>query len=101
MADAFAVLYLPIDEDSYGYVTLEAFHSSKPVITFTDSGGTNELVVHGLNGLALEPSPVALAEGMERLWVDRAGTREMGAAAYQTLARKQIDWEHVLDTLLS
>jgi glycosyltransferase involved in cell wall biosynthesis len=101
MADAFAVLYLPVDEDSYGYVTLEAFHSSKPVITFTDSGGTNELVVDGLNGLALEPSPVALAEGMERLWADRAGTREMGAAAYQTLARKQIDWEHVLDTLLS
>ena len=73
MADAFAVLYLPIDEDSYGYVTLEAFHSSKPVITFSDSGGTNELVVHGQNGLVLEPSPEALAEGMERLWADRAG----------------------------
>jgi hypothetical protein len=29
MADAFAVLYLPIDEDSYGYVTLEAFHAAK------------------------------------------------------------------------
>ena len=101
LAHAFAVLYLPVDEDSYGYVTLEAFHSSKPVITFTDSGGTNVLVVDGLNGLALEPSPVALAEGMERLWADRAGTREMGAAAYQTLARKQIYWEHVLDTLLS
>jgi glycosyltransferase involved in cell wall biosynthesis len=99
MADAFAVLYIPVDED-YGYVTLEAFHSSKPVITFTDSGGTNELVVHGLNGLALEPSPEALAEGMESLWSDRARARAMGRAATETLGRKRIHWDHVLDTLL-
>jgi glycosyltransferase involved in cell wall biosynthesis len=100
LAHAFAVLYIPIDED-YGFVTLEAFHSAKPVLTFTDSGGVLDFVEHGHNGLVQEPTPEALAEGMERLWADRAGTREMGAAAHQTLARKQIDWEHVLDTLLS
>jgi glycosyltransferase involved in cell wall biosynthesis len=43
MANACAVVFLPYDED-YGYVTVEAFHCRKPVITFTDSGGTNELV---------------------------------------------------------
>ena len=66
-------LYLPVDEDSYGYVTLEAFHSAKPVLTFRDSGGIDELVEHGHNGLILEPTPEALAEGLERLWADRAG----------------------------
>jgi glycosyltransferase involved in cell wall biosynthesis len=101
MADAFAVLYLPVDEDSYGYVTLEAFHSSKPVITFTDSGGTNELVEDGLNGLVVEPTAESLAEGMESLWSDRARARAMGRAATETLGRKQIHWDHVLDTLLS
>src|SRR5579859_1614222 len=29
MSNAFAILYLPYDEDSYGYVTLESFHSHK------------------------------------------------------------------------
>lgn len=101
MADAFAVLYLPVDEDSYGYVTLEAFHAAKPVLTFRDSGGIDELVEHGHNGLILEPTPEALSEGMERLWADRAGAREMGRAARQTLGHKRIDWDHVLDTLLS
>ncbi|HMB04975.1 MAG TPA: glycosyltransferase, partial [Isosphaeraceae bacterium] len=101
MADAFAVLYLPIDEDSYGYVTLEAFHAAKPVLTFRDSGGTDELVEHDHNGLILEPTPEALAEGLERLWADRARARAMGRAARETLGRKRIDWDHVLDTLLS
>jgi glycosyltransferase involved in cell wall biosynthesis len=101
MADAFAALYIPYDEDSYGYVTLEAFHSSKPVITLADSGGTHELVEHGHNGLILEPTAEALAEGMERLWADPARTREMGRAARETLGRRRIDWGHVLDTLLS
>ena len=100
LAHAFAVLYIPIDED-YGFVTLEAFQSAKPVLTFNDSGGVLDFVENGHNGLVQEPTPETLAEGMERLWADRAGTREMGAAAHRTLARKQIDWEHVLDTLLS
>jgi glycosyltransferase involved in cell wall biosynthesis len=101
MADAFAVLYLPVNEDSYGFVTLEAFHASKPVITFTDSGGTDELIEDGLNGLMTEPSAESLAEAMERLWADRANTRAMGRAARETLSRKRIDWGHVLDNLLS
>ena len=62
MAGAFAALYLPYNEDSYGYVTLEAFHSHKPVLTFTDSGGTDELIEAGVNGLVLEPTPLHRAE---------------------------------------
>lgn len=101
MSGAFAALYLPIDEDSYGYVTLEAFQSGKPVVTFTDSGGVDELVEDGENGLILEPSPESLAEGLERLRADPAGTRAMGRAALATLAKHRIDWDHVLETLLS
>jgi glycosyltransferase involved in cell wall biosynthesis len=100
MADACAALYLPFDEDSYGYVTLEAFHSHKPVLTFNDSGGTNELIEDGLNGLILEPTPEALAAGMDALWSDKERARDMGEAAHQTLARHRIDWGYILDTLL-
>jgi glycosyltransferase involved in cell wall biosynthesis len=99
MAGAFAALYLPYDEDSYGYVTLEAFHSHKPVLTFTDSGGTDELVEHGVNGLMLEPTPESLARGMEDLWSAGSRAREMGRAAAETLVHKKIHWDHVLDRL--
>jgi glycosyltransferase involved in cell wall biosynthesis len=101
MADACAALYLPFDEDSYGYVTLEAFHAHKPVLTFNDSGGTNELIEDGRNGLILEPTPQALAAGMDALGADRRRARDMGEEAHQTLARHRIDWEHILDTLLA
>ena len=100
LAGSRGALFLAYDED-YGYATLEALQSGKPVITCKDSGGSLELVEDGFNGLVTEPDPRAVAEAMDRLWADRSGTREMGAAAYKTLARKQIDWEHVLDTLLS
>ncbi len=101
MADACAALYLPFDEDSYGYVTLEAFHASKPVITLKDSGGTDELVEHEHNGLILEPNAEALAEGMERLWSAKHRSQQMGRAARETIARRNIDWNHILEKLVA
>src|SRR6187549_199242 len=52
--DALAVLYPPYDED-FGYVTLEAFLSRKPVVTAVDSGGPNEFIVDGVNGYVRTP----------------------------------------------
>ena len=60
----------PYDED-FGYVTLEAFLARKPVITCVDSGGPNEFVVDGINGLVCEPSAEALADAMNQLANDR------------------------------
>ena len=45
-----AVYYAPIDED-FGMVPLEAYRSSKPVVTATDSGGPLDFVVAGETGL--------------------------------------------------
>jgi glycosyltransferase involved in cell wall biosynthesis len=75
-----AVIFVPLDED-YGFVTIEAFASGKPVITTTDSGGPAELVQHGRTGLVTEPSPVALAAAMRALVDDRAEAERLGAAA--------------------
>src|SRR5262249_5852596 len=94
MAHCYAALYIPYDEDSYGYVTLEAFHSGKPVLTLSDSGGTEEVIAHGENGLILPPSAEALARGMEELWAARVRTTQMGEAAHATLQRYNIRWEH-------
>jgi len=60
-ANARAVAYVPYDEDSYGYVSLEAAQSRKAVVTCRDSGGLLELVQDEINGFISDPEPAALA----------------------------------------
>ena len=79
-ADCLACMYIPFDEDSYGYPSLEAHHAGKAVLTTADSGGPLELIVDGENGLVAEPEPAALAAAMDKLWRDRNRARRMGEA---------------------
>ena len=55
------VPFVPYRED-FGLITLEAMKCKKPVLTFTDSGGSKELVKDGKTGFIVEPSPRKLAE---------------------------------------
>lgn len=97
-AKCLAVIYPPVDED-YGYVTLEAMLSSKAVITCTDSGGTQEFVIHNQTGLVVEPEPARIAAAMDTLWQDRASSRDMGHAGRDHYASLDISWQHVVKTL--
>jgi glycosyltransferase involved in cell wall biosynthesis len=96
--DALAVLYPPYDED-FGYVTLEAFLSRKPVITATDSGGPNEFVVDGVNGLVRAPDPEAFAEAINALARDKRRAASLGAAGYDRA--RTITWDGVIEKLVS
>jgi glycosyltransferase involved in cell wall biosynthesis len=100
-ADCLAGIYIPLDEDSYGYPSLEAHHSRKAVITTSDAGGTIELIVDGENGFVVAPEPEAIAEAMDRLYEDRQLARRMGEAGLQAIGRLGITWERVLDRLLA
>jgi glycosyltransferase involved in cell wall biosynthesis len=91
-----AVLFAPYQED-YGYVTLEAFLSRKPVITANDSGGTLEFVVDGVNGYVCEPTPEALAAAVNRLAQDAALAAALGARGHHVAAG--ITWDNVVDRL--
>jgi glycosyltransferase involved in cell wall biosynthesis len=96
-ARALAVVYPPYDED-YGYVTLEAFLSAKPVITATDSGGTLEFVVNDQNGFVCAPEPAAIGAAMTKLASDRTLAPRLGLAG---LARaRQVTWDGVVERLL-
>jgi glycosyltransferase involved in cell wall biosynthesis len=95
---ALAVLYPPFDED-FGYVTLEAFLSRKPVVTATDSGGPNEFVVDGVNGFVREPAPEAIAEAINALARDPRRAASLGEAGYERA--KLITWDGVIEKLLS
>jgi glycosyltransferase involved in cell wall biosynthesis len=95
-AGAFAVLYAPVDED-YGYVTVEAFLSGKPVVTCTDSGGTLEFVEDGESGLVVEPNPEAMGTAIDTLFGNRGRAREMGEAGLPRVSG--IGWDLVVDSL--
>ncbi len=101
MAGCCGALYLAYDEDSYGYVTLEAFHSAKPMITLVDSGGCLEVVEDGHNGYVVGPDPEALAGAMTRLWRDRTEAARLGENARRSLGRFRIDWDRVVEGLTS
>jgi glycosyltransferase involved in cell wall biosynthesis len=96
-ADARAVLFVPYSED-YGYITVEAMLSAKPVVTATDSGGPTELVEHGVNGLICAPDPQALGEAMTVFARHPRVARRMGRAGHARAA--QISWDRVVSALL-
>jgi glycosyltransferase involved in cell wall biosynthesis len=98
LAGARGVIYLPFGEDSYGYVTLEAFHARKPVITFRDSGGTLELIEDGRNGRVVGDVG-ELAGAIDELAADRGLAERRGQAAYDTIAELGISWDRVIECL--
>jgi len=97
-AGALGVLYAPFDED-YGYVTLEAFLSAKPVITAIDSGGTLEFVTDGVNGFVCPPEPAALGTAIARLDSNRDLARALGHAGLERA--RMVTWDGVVEALLS
>ena len=96
-AGALAVVYAPFDED-YGYVTLEAFLSAKPVITAADSGGTLEFVRDGENGFVCAADPASLGDAIARLAADRDLARRLGHNGRQRAA--EITWDGVVEQLV-
>ena len=92
-----AAVYAPLNED-YGYVTVEAFLSGRPVVTTDDSGGPLEFVADGATGLVAAPDPEALGEAFSRLSaLGEARLREMGEEGRRRVAT--IGWDRVLDRL--
>jgi glycosyltransferase involved in cell wall biosynthesis len=100
-ADCLACAYIPYDEDSYGYVTLEACHCRKATVTCTDAGGVQLLVRDGDTGFVVPPEPEALASAFDRLFTDRQAARAMGSAAHDHMLALKITWDHVIESLTS
>ena len=98
---ALAAAYVPFDEDSYGYPTIEAAHARRCTVTVSDSGGVTEFVEDGVTGLVVPPEPAALAAAFDRLHGDRALARRLGANAAERVAGLGIDWDTVVEKLLA
>jgi glycosyltransferase involved in cell wall biosynthesis len=92
-----AVCFTPKRED-YGFVTVEAFASAKPVITCHDSGGPAEIVVDGETGLVCDAAPSAVADALARLTDDRPLAERLGANAARHAASMR--WDAVVRQLV-
>ncbi len=96
-AGCFSVYFAPYDED-YGYITLEAFLSGKPLVTCTDSGGVMEFAKHNINSKVAErPEPGLIADHINSLYYDPGLCKKLGANGYNQV--KDINWENVIKRL--
>ena len=92
------VFYAPLRED-YGFVTLEAFRSKKPVLTCTDSGGPAEIVSMGRSGYVLPPEPLAIAQHLD-VWAENPDLAARMGAAGEADGRA-VRWDACVEKLLS
>lgn len=94
---ALAVYYAPFDED-YGYVTIEAMRSGKPVVTMEDSGGVLEFVRDGANGAVVSANDHRAVARQIDAWSRQPEQAErLGKVGMKTV--ENITWAAVLDRL--
>jgi glycosyltransferase involved in cell wall biosynthesis len=93
-----AVCFPPFDED-YGFVTVEAFSSRKPVITCFDSGGPAELVLEDINGKVCAPRAESLAAALRQLTDDRRLAERLGQMGFEHVS--QMTWPKAINRLLA
>lgn len=98
-ANCLGVYFGAYDED-YGYITLEAFFSKKPVIVHKDAGGPLEFVNDGKNGYILKPDPRNIARKIDEWSLNKGLAEEMGVNGYNSILEKNITWDYVIDSLL-
>ena len=99
-ANSTAVAFMPRDED-YGYVTLEAMLSSKPVITCDDSGGPLEFVVKDATGLGVAPRPEEVAEAVDALLREPGRASRLGRAGRARYEEVIPGWNLAVDLMLA
>jgi len=96
-AGSLAVFFAPYDED-YGYISVEAFKSGKPVLAATDSGGVLEFVEDGSNGFVCDPhSPADFAARIDTLFQDRQLAERLGRDGGTRVT--DITWDRVITRL--
>ena len=97
---AAAVAYLPYDEDSLGYVAMEAATAGKALITTADSGGILGLVKHDETGWVSDPSAEGLARAMGAVFESAERAKMYGQCARELWESMKINWPDTVEALL-
>lgn len=96
-----AIAYIPHDEDSVGYVAMEAFQAAKPVVTVSDAGGLLDIVKPDETGLVCAPAPAELAAAIDTLGAGADRAAELGRAARALWLGFEVSWPAAIERLLS
>jgi glycosyltransferase involved in cell wall biosynthesis len=95
-----AVVACPSRREGFGVACLEAMAHARPVVA-TNVGGLRDLVVDGETGLVVPPrDSAALRVALDRLLVDKALRRRLGAAGRER-ARARFSWEAATDATIA
>lgn len=96
-SNALAVPFVPVNED-YGYITIEAFQSGKPVITCSDSGEPSWFVKNANGGFVVEPQPESIAEKIDFLADNVNDAKKLGNNGFNYI--EGLSWDRVAEKLL-
>ena len=99
-ANCLGVYFGAYNED-YGYITLEGFFSEKPVIVHKDAGGPLEFVEDNYNGYIVDDDPRIIARKIDYLYTHKDEAKRLGQNGRKSLIDKHMDWDYVIDQLLS
>jgi glycosyltransferase involved in cell wall biosynthesis len=88
----------PAEDEDYGFVTVEAFASAKPVVTCTDSGGPLEFVHDGTEGLVAAPTPEGLARALAAVAGDEGLASRLGQAGLAAV--QKLTWPRVVERVV-
>lgn len=94
-------VYFGAHDEDYGYITLESFYSQKSIIVHTDAGGPLEFVKNNINGFVVKDDARAIAEKLDFWYENKDVATEQGKKGYQSMLEKHMDWDRVIETLLS
>lgn len=97
-ANCLCVPFVPRHED-FGYITLEAFHSEKPVITCGDAGEPTHIVRDGISGFICEPDPRAIGGKIDYFFNNSDRALDMGRRGKESV--RHITWANVARTLMA
>jgi glycosyltransferase involved in cell wall biosynthesis len=96
-AGALVVPFVPINED-YGFITIEAFRSKKPVITCIDSGEPTYFVKNFETGFVVDPHPEAIAARIN-YFIDHPDVGiQMGEKGFSVVSH--MNWDATTSRLL-
>lgn len=99
-ANSLCVYFGAFNED-YGYITLEAFFSQKPVIIHKDAGGPREFVTNEYNGYIIEEDAKELAEKLDYFYENKNDAKKLGENGLKSLQEKNMNWDYVIEKLMS
>lgn len=100
LADIFTMPAVKNPADGLNVVVTEAMKYALPIVA-TNIGGNELVIQHGKNGRLCSPeNPLALADELQAMLIDRKSAKKMGLQAHQTFLNRA-NWKSIVNRYLT